>query len=154
LLRIRPEDELPAAVKRYLDSKAGLIARRSYKCSNRSPWYAVPDVTTPDGFLTYMSGEGPSLVANTAGCTCTNSIHAVRMKSTRGFSELQAAWSHPLTQLSVEIEGHPLGGGMLKMEPREASRVVLPRVELRLSPRRLQQLREGRAILRQWRHYE
>jgi hypothetical protein len=32
----------------------------------------------------------------------------------------------PFVQLSCEIEGHPLGGGMLKLEPREASQIALP----------------------------
>jgi adenine-specific DNA-methyltransferase len=28
--------------------------------------------------------------------------------------------------LSCKLEGHPLGGGMLKLEPREAAQVLLP----------------------------
>jgi hypothetical protein len=154
LLRIQPSAPLPETVLQYLDSAAGRQARNSYKCSHRKPWYVVPDVIIPDGFLSYMSGEGPSLVSNSAGCACTNSIHAVRMKCGHAFSELQAAWDHPLTRLSTELEGHPLGGGMLKLEPKEAARVALPRPSLRLSTRDLQQLHDARAILRRWRHYE
>jgi len=29
-------------------------------------------------------------------------------------------------KLSCELEGHALGGGMLKLEPREAARIVMP----------------------------
>jgi adenine-specific DNA-methyltransferase len=154
LLRIQPNEILPSSVRNYLISDAADEARKSYKCSNRTPWYVVPDVNTPDGFLSYMSGEGPSLVANIAGCTGTNSVHVVRMKSGHLFSKLQAAWSHPLTRLSVELEGHPLGGGMLKLEPREAARIALPQPESKLSSTELQKLCEARVLLRKWRHYE
>jgi adenine-specific DNA-methyltransferase len=40
----------------------------------------VPDVQVPDFFSTYMSGVTPSLVRNAAGCTCSNSVHSVRLK--------------------------------------------------------------------------
>jgi len=33
---------------------------------------------------------------------------------------LAALWQTLLTRLSAEIEGHALGGGMLKIEPSEA----------------------------------
>jgi adenine-specific DNA-methyltransferase len=39
---------------------------------------------------------------------------------------LAALWQTSLTRLSVELEGHSLGGGMLKIEPTEAEQVVLP----------------------------
>ena len=154
LLRLSSHEKPPRAVQEYLDSPAGREARESYKCRNRHPWYAVPDVTFPDAFLSYMSGEGPSLVANVARCACTNSLHAVQMKNGASVSDLQASWSHPLTRLSCELEGHPLGGGMLKLEPREAARLVIPRRDLALTRRELRCIEEGIAELRRWRHYE
>jgi hypothetical protein len=154
LLRLRPEDELPDSVLVYLDSAAGREARESYKCRHRKPWYVVPDVRVPDGFLSYMSGEGPSLVANPAACVCTNSLHAVHLKNGGEFTELQRLWRHPLTQLSCEVEGHPLGGGLLKLEPGEAARVVLPPPGRAWSQRDLDLLQCGIETLRRWRHYE
>jgi SAM-dependent methyltransferase len=153
LLRLRQEDAIPLAVQRYLDSDAGKEAQESYKCRNRRPWYAVPDVTSPDGFLAYMSGTGPSLVANDAGCACTNSVHTVRMRNGVPLSKLQKAWNNPLTRLSTELEGHPLGGGMLKLEPREASRIVIPIKEPILSKDDSARLDSGINSLREWRHY-
>jgi adenine-specific DNA-methyltransferase len=44
----------------------------------------------------------------------------------RGLRNLAALWQTSLTRLSVEIEGHPLGGGMLKLEPTEAANVLVP----------------------------
>ena len=138
LLRLSPSDSLPISVKRYLDSAAGRTARLAYKCRSREPWYVVPDVSVPDAFLSYMSGVTPSLVANHAKCVGTNSVHVVKLNGTMDISELQDRWRQPLTQLSCELEGHPLGGGMLKLEPREAGKIVL---SPRASPTRRQAAR-------------
>ena len=83
LLKLSDSGDLPVSVKKYLESRAGRAARETYKCRNRSPWYVVPDVVVPDYFLAYMSGGKPGLVMNAAGCSCTNSLHAVRLKTGR-----------------------------------------------------------------------
>lgn len=153
LLRLRPEDSLPSPVRRYLDSPRGQEVRKTYKCSNREPWYVVPDVTIPDAFLSYMSGEGPLLVANRAGCVCTNSVHAVRLTSGLSMTKLQDIWSRPFTKLSCEFEGHALGGGMLKVEPGEAQRVALT-ADDKWSTQETHLIMEGIDTLRTWRHYD
>ncbi|HET6880205.1 MAG TPA: hypothetical protein VFI31_08625, partial [Pirellulales bacterium] len=106
----------------------------------------------PDAFLSYMSGEAPALVANHAGCVATNSVHVVRMNGTLSVVELQRRWNDPLTTLSCELEGHPLGGGLLKLEPREANQVVLRKEVSELHDQQ-RELQEGIEIMRRWRHY-
>jgi hypothetical protein len=85
----------------------------------------VPDVTTPDAFLSIMSNRMPRLVANSGQAVCTNSVHAVRFN--KGIAPLPFihGWNSELTRLSCEVEGHALGGGLLKLEPAEARRVVI-----------------------------
>lgn len=151
LLRLERGQELPTAVTRYLDSSAGQAARQSYKCRNRSPWYAVPDVHVPDLVMSYMAGRSANLVKNVAGVTCTNSVHAVRVRDKKLASKLLPLWSTPFVRLSCELEGHALGGGMLKLEPREAGRIVFPAAEF-------SQLHTGAVVeaistLQRWRHY-
>lgn len=150
LLKISDVNSLPTSVRRYLTSSSAREAQSSYKCSNRDPWYIVPDVVVPDAFLSYMSGDGPTLVANRAKCSCTNSLHTVRLRKHIRISELQSTWSHPFTKLSCEIEGHPLGGGMLKIEPREAQQVALD-TRKRWTKRNLFAIEEGIFELRRWR---
>ena len=152
LLRLKPGEDLPSCVREYLDSTAGRQARETYKCRNRDPWYVVPDVSVPDAFLSYMCGSGPSLVANPAGCVGTNSVHVLRLTGRMSMAAIQHAWSRPSTLLSCEIEGHPLGGGMLKLEPREAGRILLSRRETSSCHERAL-VRQGVETLRQWRHY-
>jgi adenine-specific DNA-methyltransferase len=152
LLRIPKQSSIPSQVVRYLDSDAGHVARTAYKCRVRDPWYSVPDVQVPDFFLSYMSGLDASLVRNDAACTCTNSVHSVRLRQGVDVTELMQMWESTFTRLSCEIEGHPLGGGMLKLEPREASEIVLPSLAV---IGRLKSAVIGSALstMREWRHY-
>jgi hypothetical protein len=152
LLHLRKDDSLPKSVENYLSTADGLAARRTYKCRNRDPWYSVPDVTVPSAFLSYMSGDRVALVANRAACVCTNSVHAVRLTGRLSMMEIQRRWGDPFTTLSCELEGHPLGGGVLKLEPREALRVVLAdRAPSAANDARIQ---AGINELRRWRHYD
>ena len=152
LLRLSKSLEIPSSVGRYLDTSEGRAAREAYKCRVRTPWYSVPDVQTPDFFLTYMSGRTAGLVRNLAACTCTNSVHSVRLYDKRATTTLYDLWGTPFVQLSCEIEGHPLGGGMLKLEPREAAQIILP------SPLLLEHLpqsvlADAISTMQTWRHY-
>lgn len=153
LLRLRRGDDLPAGVRHYLESDGGKAAREGYKCRNRAPWYAVPDVQVPDWMLTYMSGRVPQLVRNRAGVTCTNSVHSVRIRDAALARKLLPSWGSELGQLSCELEGHPLGGGMLKLEVREAARIRFADPDLQLDkPMRLA-IKSGLEQMRRWRHY-
>jgi len=152
LLHLPKSNDLPREVRKYLDTEEGAAAREAYKCRMRTPWYSVPDVQVPEFFLTYMSGRNASLVRNSAGCTCTNSVHSVRLRDKRAVSQVYELWDTPFVQLSCELEGHPLGGGMLKLEPREASQIVLPSPEL-LATLPGNALEDATSIMQNWRHY-
>ena len=100
-----------------------------------------------------MSGRQVSLVENAARCACTNSLHTVQLKDRAVVSRVEAARRSPAFQLSCEIEGHPLGGGMLKLEPREACNIVIPE-EAPLGRTDARIIREGLTALQNWRHYK
>ncbi len=152
LLRIREGQVLPTSVRRYLGTLQAEQAKRAYKCRMREPWYIVPDVQVPDGFLSCMSGGDVVLVANRAKCVCTNSVHAVTLKNGMSMESLQRAWNTPLARLSCELEGHPLGGGLLKLEPREAANLILPNARMP-RPSEVTLLNEGIDVMKRWRHY-
>lgn len=144
--------ELPAQIRRYLDSASGQEARQAYKCRVRDPWFSVPDVHQPDFFLSYMSGVSASLVHNAGGATCTNSVHGVRVRDAKAMKRVAKHWMDDLVALSREIEGHPLGGGMLKLEPREATRILVPSDEL--APELAGDvMAEAVTTMQRWRHY-
>lgn len=122
------EADVPDGVRRYLSHGRARGVPSGYKCRQRDPWYSVPNVYQPDAFLTYMSGRMPKMAANRIGAVAPNTLHTVRMREgTRGaLGSLMVGWNSSLTRLSIEIEGHGLGGGMLKLEPSEADRLLVP----------------------------
>ena len=129
LLDLNRPAPLEPCVEAYLAGGVADGVPDAYKCRVRTPWYAVPHVHTPDAFLTYMSGWGPQIVSNEARVTAPNSLHLVRLHPSAPVSArtLAALWQTSLARLSAEVEGRALGGGMLKLEPREAGRVCIPR---------------------------
>ena len=90
-------------------------------------------------------------VRNLARCACTNSVHGVHVRDPQVAKRFFAAWDHPFLQLSCELEGHPLGGGVLKLEPREASRILLPPPAM-LAELDAPAIARAVAEMRAWRH--
>lgn len=127
LLHIGQDDPLPKSLVNYLEEGKRAGIHTAYKCRVRKPWYSVPHVYKPNAFLTYMSGSSPRLVANEAGVVAPNTLHILRtLRSTRlSANSIAALWQTSLTRLSAEVEGHAMGGGMLKVEPTEAERCLV-----------------------------
>jgi hypothetical protein len=127
LLHICKDAPLPQSVRGYLDQGEAKGIAKAYKCRTRSPWYSVPHVYRPDAFLTYMSGLTPRLVSNDTEAVAPNTLHILRLHDHHAMTgqALSVLWQTSLTRLSVEIEGHALGGGMLKLEPTEAENVLI-----------------------------
>jgi hypothetical protein len=125
------EHDLPKGLRKYLVQGEERGIANAYKCAVRTPWYSVPHSSPAHAFLTYMSGEAPRIAWNEARLLATNSLHEVRLTSTTTVVpwKIACAFCCSLSQLSSEIEGHPLGGGMLKLEPSEAERVLIARPE-------------------------
>ncbi|MGH9748518.1 MAG: HsdM family class I SAM-dependent methyltransferase [Candidatus Polarisedimenticolia bacterium] len=127
----RPNGPLVAAEQRYVRYGESLGLAKRYKCRVRSPWYVVPGVTVPDALLTYMSDTVPRLCLNEASVATTNNLLAVRMHSIpaalrRAFV---VAFYNSATLFSVEWMGRQYGGGVLKLEPREADQVLIPALD-------------------------
>ena len=122
------DDLADSNVRSYVSYGESIGVDQAYKCRTRRPWFQVPNVYLPDALLTYMSGRRPGLVANGASVVAPNTLHTVRMRESSPLNalDLAVAWQSSLVSLSVEIEGHAMGGGMLKLEPREAQRVAIP----------------------------
>jgi adenine-specific DNA methylase len=120
----RPKSDLPLACQRYIRDAEEKRIDRGYKCSIRSPWYAVPSVWIPDGFLFRQIYDFPRAVLNRADATSTDTIHRVRCK---GKPDLVLRHLYTsLTAASAEIEGRSYGGGVLELEPTEAERILMP----------------------------
>lgn len=103
-----------------------------YKCRIRDPWYLVPPLHKPDLFFTYMSHRFPRLIRNVARVGFVNSMHGIDLRGERRTTRatLPIAALNSLTQLSAELIGRSYGGGILKLEPKEAGQLLVPRPDL------------------------
>lgn len=128
LLDLTGRSDLDAATTKYLalGSERGLDRR--YKTGSRTPWYAVPlPKRKPEAFLPYMHHRGPRLILNTLNARNSNLLHGVALKpDAPPVSAIAVAMASSLTLLSAEIEGRAYGGGVLKLETKEAERLIVP----------------------------
>jgi adenine-specific DNA methylase len=130
LLNLAGRTDLDQRVRDYLAEGESLGVPTRYKCRVRKPWYAVPlPRQQPEAFIPYMAHLGPRLIVNDLGARSTNLLHGVSFGPDAPSARAVAvAMCSSLTLLSAEIEGRAYGGGVFKVETREAERLVVPDV--------------------------
>lgn len=129
----RPAAEPSPAALRYIQRGATAGVDQAYKCRVRSPWWRSPVLAAPDLFLTYMNAGFPQLAANPAHLRHLNSVHGVYLRSevaALGSELLPLACMNSVTLLGAEAVGRSYGGGMLKLEPKEADLLPVPSPEV------------------------
>lgn len=126
-LLFRPEKP-SAAAKAYVAHGEEQGVDQAYKCRVRTPWWRTPLPGAPHLFFTYMNEATPQLASNPAGLHCLNSVHGLYLADdTVGIEDvLPLAALNSATALSAEVGGRAYGGGVLKMEPREAAKLLVP----------------------------
>ncbi len=116
--------KLPTRLDLYIKRGELMMVHQTYKCSIRTPWYAVPAVWKPDAFVFRQIYDFPRVVLNDAGATATDTIH--RMKCHANPEKTVANIYTYLTAASAEIEGRSYGGGVLELEPTEVTNLLMP----------------------------
>ncbi len=154
----RPAGEPSPAGWHYIRSGEDLDVHQAYKCRVRTPWWRVPFLRPADLFLTYMNADTPRLTTNRVRVHHLNSVHGVYLRDDLrhdGMNLLPLASLNSVTLLGAETVGRAYGGGMLKIEPREADVLPVPSPELvrgnadqlrRARPAVAARLREGRLL--------
>jgi adenine-specific DNA methylase len=126
---LRPTcEQATGRLARYVQHGEALDIPAAYKCQIRTPWWRPPTVPTPDLFFTYMSHRYPRLITNSARVAFVNSMHGLRLNRDKRLaaSALPLLCLNSVTMLGAEVHGRSYGGGLLKMEPREAALLPVP----------------------------
>lgn len=127
--RARPSPE----ALRYIEMGHATGVDDAYKCRVRKTWYQVPLVQPADLLLTCMNADTPRLTTNQAGAHHLNSVHGVYLRQAHrelGTELLPLASLNSLTLLNAEMVGRSYGGGILKLEPKEADVWGVPSPDL------------------------
>lgn len=124
-----PGERPSAAAAAYIADGHRTGVDTAYKCRVRKTWYKVPLVAVADLFLTCMNADTPRLTANDAGAIHLNSVHGIYFKDEHrklGRELLPLASLNSVTLLHAEMVGRSYGGGILKIEPKEADVWAMP----------------------------
>jgi len=116
---------LPAKLREYIRDGESKDFHKGYKCSIRKPWYTVPSIWTPQGFMFRQIYDFPRVVLNNSGATSTDTIHRLSCNVEKPERVIANTYTW-MTAASAEIEGRSYGGGVLELEPTEAERLLMP----------------------------
>lgn len=125
----RPGARLTPAAQAYVQAGHTAGVDQAYKCRVRRTWYQVPLLPPADLLLTCMNADTPRLTTNEAGALHLNSVHGVYLTEKYrdvGRELLPLASLNSVTLLNAEMVGRAYGGGILKIEPREADVWAMP----------------------------
>ncbi len=123
------EQSMSTGAAAYVAEGQAENVHAAYKCRVRAPWWRVPGASVPDLFLTYMNHDTPRLVTNEAAVAYLNSVHGVTLTQEHrklGRDLLPIGVLNALTLLGAELVGRSYGGGILKVEPKEADLLPVP----------------------------
>lgn len=127
-------EHLSAEAQSYVEWGEQRAIHKGYKCSIRLPnWWKVPSSWVPDAFLLRQISDGPRIIVDTAGATCTDTIHRIRVLPGVDAGQLAARSMNSLTFAFAEIRGRSYGGGVLELEPSEAEGLPMPAQGVMLS---------------------
>ncbi|MGH8075236.1 MAG: N-6 DNA methylase [Lysobacter sp.] len=124
-----PRAEPSKAAAAYIEAGHHTGVDKAYKCRVRKTWYRVPLVAPADLLLTCMNADTPRLVSNEANAYHINSVHGVYLKAEDreiGCELLPLASLNSVTLMHAEVVGRAYGGGILKLEPKEADLWAVP----------------------------
>lgn len=128
-----PADTPSSEAARYIEAGHTAGVDTAYKCRVRKIWHRVPLIAPADLLLTCMNADTPRLTTNEARAHHLNSVHGVYLRDAvrdLGRELLPLASLNSVTLLNAETVGRAYGGGILKIEPKEADVWAMPSFSL------------------------
>lgn len=145
-----------ASITAYLKSYPKVDIAQVSTFKKRRNWHEPADQQIPDAFWPVMRDLGPKLILNPLGLHCTNTLHRLFFKdcvTQRQRKVIAIALQSTYAQLQAELCGRSYGAGVLKHEPRDVEKIIIPwpkKVDRRHTDRTFQRidqaLRSDRAL--------
>lgn len=129
LLAIPPDADIASdrALCRYIQDGEESGVRTGYKTRIRKPWWSVPSIAVPDGFMLRQISTIPRIFANETRATSTDTVHRVFLENSRlSAAQLATASLNTVTCALAEVFGRSYGGGILELEPSECVNLLIP----------------------------
>ena len=122
-------DDLPggerAGVARFPRHATAAGAADSYVARHRTPWWRVRLGVPPPIMASYMGRRPPVFVRNQAGASYLNIAHGLYPREPLDPGVLDALVAFLSRSVSPE-QGRVYAGGLIKFEPREMERLLVP----------------------------
>jgi adenine-specific DNA methylase len=128
LLVIPEKMKIDGKFLKYIQFGEKLRYNTRYHTKNRETWFSIPNPKKPDGFFQYMTKGIPHIVFNQSDVLSTNSVHQIFFnkdldKTTKKW--IQFSMFSSISQLSIELYSKTYGGGILKIEPSAAKKILV-----------------------------
>jgi hypothetical protein len=123
-----PEPER-AEVEAFLAWARRQGADRSYVARHRSPWWSVKLRAPAPLLATYMARRPPAFVRNRAGARHINIAHGIYPREPLADACLDLLAAHLIESVSL-ADGRAYAGGLVKFEPGEMERLLVPGLDL------------------------
>jgi predicted RNA methylase len=125
-------DELDPAervqVDAFLEWAAGRGADQSYLARHRNPWWSVKLKVPAPILATYMARRPPAFVRNLAGARHLNIAHGIYPTAPCSDEALDGL-ARALRAQTTTADGRTYAGGLVKFEPRDMERLLVPALD-------------------------
>lgn len=125
-------DDLPASdrkkIERFLAWARTQGASDSYVASHRPAWWSVQLPAPAPVLCTYMARKSPTFVLNTVKAVHLNIAHGLYPREALSALLLREIIKYLQTNIDV-TSGRTYAGGLVKFEPKELERILIPPLE-------------------------
>lgn len=115
-------------INRFLDFARSQGVEAGFVARNRKAWWSVGLRSPAPILVTYMARRPPVFVRNLAGARHINIAHGLYPREALSEAQLLALAEYLSRSVSL-AEGRTYAGGLIKFEPREMERLLVPRPE-------------------------
>lgn len=116
-------------VEKFLGWARRMGADRGYIAQHRRAWWSVGLRPPPPIMATYMARRPPAFVQNLAAARYINIAHGLYPRAPLSVAAI-ARLAKYLADNAASARGRVYAGGLMKFEPREMERIVVPGPEL------------------------